>query len=151
MPSTGKTDDLEGPSYRRGRDLHSSNLETCKDGHQWTIKEEKGQLNANGMEGLPLSVKTDNDKSCIVDHSKIRAPMESGDPSHMSDTGDASTRGLTVPCNMSGRRDFQSTATSNKIYFFPSHSFGETDNPHNHNAVEMDDLPTTSTTNTRAY
>ena len=144
-------DDLEGPACRRGRDLHSNDLETCKEGHQWTIKEEKGQLNANGMEGLPWSVETDDDKSCNVDCSKIRAPTESGDPSHMSDTCDASTRGLTAPCNVSGRRDLRSMATSNKIYFFPSHSFGEMDDPRDHNAVEMDDLPTTSTTNMHAY
>ena len=93
----------------------------------------------------------DDDKSCNVDCSKIRAPTESGDPGHMSDMRDASTRGLTVPCNASGHRDFQSTATSNKIYFFPSHSFGETDDPHDHNAVKTDDPPTTSTTNMRAY
>jgi len=100
---------------------------------------------------LPSSVETDDNKSCNVDCSKIRAPTESGDPSHMSDARDASTRGLTMPCNTSGHRGFQSTATSNKIFFFPSHSFGETDDPRDHNAVETDDPPTTSTTNARAY
>jgi len=151
VPPTGETDDLEGPAWRRGRDPHGNDLETCKNGRQQTIKEGKGQLNANGIGSLPWSVEMDDDKSCNVDHSKIRAPTESGDPSHMSDMRDASTRGLTVPCNASGHRDFQSTATSNKIYFFPSHSFGEMDDPRDHNAVEMDDLPTTSTTNTHAY
>jgi len=151
VPPIGKMDDLEGPAWRRGGDPHGNDLETCKNGCQRTIKEGKGQLNANGNESLPSSVETDDDKSCNMDRSKIRAPTESGDPSHMSDTRDTSTRGLTAPCNASGHRDFQSTATSNKIYFFPSHSFGETDDPHDHNAVKTDDLPTTSTTNMRAY
>jgi len=81
----------------------------------------------------------------------VRAPMESGDPSHMSDTRDTLTRGLTTVCNASGRRDFQSMATSNKIYYFPSHSFEEMDNPHDHNTIETDDLSTPSTTNACAY
>jgi len=151
VPPTGETDDLEGPAWRRGGDPHGKDLETCKSGRQWTIKEGKGQLNANRIKSLPSSVETDDDKSCNVDRSKIRAPTESGDPSHMSDTRDASTRGLTAPCNASGRRDFQSTATSNKIYYFPSDSFGETDDPSNHNTIESDDPPTTSTANARAY
>jgi len=90
VPPTGEMDDLEGPSYRRGGDLHGNDLETCKNGHQWTIKEGKGQLNANGIESLPSSVETDDDKSCNVDCSKIKAPTESGDPSHMSDAHCAS-------------------------------------------------------------
>ena len=151
VPPTGKTDNLEGPAWRRGGDPHGNNLETCKNRRQWTIKEGKGQLNANGIGSLPSSVETDDDKSCNVDCSKIKAPTESGDPSHMSDMRDASTRGLTAPCNASGRRDFQSMATSNKIYYFPSDSFGETDDPHDHNTIESDDPPTTSTANTHAY
>jgi len=73
VPSTGETDDLEGPACRRGGDPHGKDLETCKHGRQRTIKEGKGQLNANGIGSLPWSVETDDDKSCNVDRSKIKA------------------------------------------------------------------------------
>jgi len=64
VPPTAKTDDLEGPACRQSGDPHSNDLETCKKGCQWTIEEEKGQLNANRMESLLWSVKTDDDKGC---------------------------------------------------------------------------------------
>ena len=150
MLPTGKTDDLRAPACRQSRYPCRNNLETCQNGRQRAVKEEKGQLDTKGIESLPWSVETDDNKSCNVARSP-KAATESRDPSHMVNADDTSTKGLTALYNMPGCRDLQSTAVSNEINNSPAHPFGESDSPHNHNAIEMDDPPTPTIPNVHAY
>jgi len=147
---TGETDDLRAPACRQSGYPCRNDLETCQNGRQRAVKEEKGQLDTKGIESLPWSVETDNDKSCNVACSP-KATMESCDPSHMVNADDTSTKGLTVLYNTPGCCDLRSTAVSNEINNSPAHLFGESDSPRYHNAIKTDNPSTPSTTNVHAY
>ena len=151
MPPTGETDDLEGPICSQNGYLCRNDLETCKNGHQRTVKEGKGQLNANGTEDLPCPVKTDRNKSCNIDYSSAKATMESCDPT-LTASVQCSTimKGLTV--HASNCHDPWSTATPNKICVCPpANVFREINNPCICNANEADDQSTRSISNSTAY
>jgi len=147
---TGETDDLRAPACRQSGYPRRNDLETCQNGCQRAVKEEKGQLDTKGIESLPWSVETDDDKSCNVACSP-KAATESCDPSHMVNADDTSTKGLTALYNAPGCRDLRSTAVSNEINNSPAHPFGESDSPHDHNAIETDDLSTPTIPNARTY
>ena len=49
-----------------------------------TVKEGKGQPNANRVEDLSCPVKMDSNKSCNIDYSNAKAATESGDQSPMT-------------------------------------------------------------------
>jgi len=150
MLPTGETDDLRVPACRQSRYLHRNDLETCQNGHQRAVKEEKGQLDTKGIKSLPWSVEMDDDKSCNIAHSP-KATTESCDLSHMVNTDDTSTKGLTALYNTPGYHDLQSTTVSNEINNSPAHPFGKSNHPCDHNAIEMDNPPTPAIPNTRAY
>ena len=147
---TGETDDLRVPACRQSGYPRRNDLETRQNGRQRAVKEGKGQPNANGIEGLPWSVETDDDKSCNVARSP-KAATESCDLSHMVNTDDTSTKGLTALYNAPGCRDLRSTAVSNEINNSPAHPFGESDSPRDHNAIETDNPSTPTIPNARAY
>ena len=151
VPPTGETDDLEGPICSQNRYLCRNDLETCKNGCQRTVKEGKGQLNANGTKDLPCPVETDSNKSCSIDHSNAKAAAESCDPA-LTATAQCSTitKGLTA--HASDRRDLWSMAISNKICVRPpANVFREINNPCICNANEADDQSTCSISNSTAY
>ena len=149
VPPTGETDDLRGPTCGQNGYLCNNDLETCKNRDKRTVKEGKGQPNANGIGDSPCAVETDDDKSCNVDRSP-KAATESCDPSHMVNASDASTRGLTALYNAPSCCDLRSTAPPNKIYRFPGHPFGEIDDPCDYNTIEANDLPTPPPSNAHA-
>ena len=151
MPPTGETDDLEGPICSQNGYLCRNDLETCKNGHQRTVKEEKGQLNANRVEDLPCPVETDSNKSCSIDHSNAKAAAESCDPALMATAQcSAIMKGLTA--HASDHHDLWSMAISNKICVCsPANVFREINNPCIHNANKADNQSTCSISNSTAY
>ena len=120
---------------------------TCENRHQRAVKKRKGQLNAKGINGSPCPVETDENKSCSAEDS-TKATTESCDLSHMVNTRDNSTRGLTALYNApAGCCNLQSKAAPNKINQFLAHLFEASDNSCNCNANKTDNLPTPSDTN----
>ena len=151
VPPAGETDDLEGPICSQNGYLCRNDLETCKNRCQRTVKEGKGQLNANGTEDLPCPVETDSNKSCNVDYSNAKAAAESCDPALTATVQcSAITKGLAA--HASDHRDLWSTAISNKICVCsPANVFREINNPWICNANEADDQSTRSISNSTAY
>ena len=91
----------------------------------------------------------DENKSCSAEHS-TKAATESCDSSHMVNTCDNSTRGLTMLYNVpAGCCNLQSKAAPNKINHFLAHPFEETVDSCDHNANKTDNPPTPSDTNTQ--
>ena len=152
VPPTGEMDDLRGPTCSQNGYSCNNDLETCKNGDKRTVKEGKGQPNANGIRDSPCAVETDSNKSCNIGYSNAKAATESCDSALMANAQrGTTTKGLTAVCNTSDCCDLRSTTAPNKIYYFPGHSFGETDDLCDYNAIKTDDPPTKTNAHATAY
>ena len=142
VPPTGKTDNLQGPTCGQNRHSCQNDLGTCENGCERAVKERKGQLKAKGIKSSPCPVETDENKSCSAEHS-TKAATESCDSSHVVNTRDNSTRGLTTLYNTPASFcDLWSMAAPDKINHFLAHPFEETVDPCDRNANKTDDPPT---------